>query len=177
MDFDKRLEQAIERGERTRDAKDREQQDKTWSEEQLRNMHSSARLNLSEHIEAGLRHLSEHFPGFRFETVVDDAGWGARISRDDLSLSGSRSVMDSIFQGKKPARSKRENQYSRMQILVKPYSKSTKIIELHGKGTIRNKEVLNRNHYQFLAEFEEARTIEVIDLWILEFAEKFAADN
>jgi hypothetical protein len=159
MDFEDRLEQAIERGQQSRDARARAEQQKTLSEEELRNLHSSARLNLSDHAETLLRKLSDHFPGFRFETVVDEDGWGARISRDDVSLG----------------RGSRANQYSRFQILVRPYSTKAKIVEVVAKGAIRNKELLNRSHYQFLAEFDEARYKDVIDLWVLEFAEQFSS--
>ncbi|MBI1310597.1 hypothetical protein GC176_04750 [bacterium] len=163
MDFESRLSQAIQRGEQTRDARQYAREQKALSEEELKNLHSAIRLELSEHIESGLRQLAEHFPGFRFETVVSEDGWGARISRDDLSLSRSRSSRRS------------ETLYSRFQILVRPFSQQAKIIEAHGKGTIRNREILNRNSFQFLAECDRERFLEVIDQWILEYAEKFAA--
>ena len=160
MDFEKRLEQAIDRGERNRDAHDRAALEKTLSEEELRNLHSSIRLNLTEQIEAGLRKLSDHFPGFRFETVVEENGWGAKISRDDLAF------------GRKSGRS---SEFSLLQFLVRPFSPKAKIVEIIGKGTIRNKEVLSRSHFQFLNEANEAGLIDVLELWLLEFAEKFAS--
>lgn len=159
MDFEDRLEQAIERGQRSRNARAQAEHQKTLSEEELRNLHSSARLNLSEHAETLLKKLADHFPGFRFETVVDEDGWGARISRDDVNLGAGG----------------RANQYSRFQILVKPFSEKAKIVEVVAKGAIRNKELLNRSHFQFLAEFDEDRYKEVIDLWALEFAEQFSS--
>jgi hypothetical protein len=161
MDFDNRLEQAIERGQRIRNSREQTEHQKTLSEEELKNLHSSVRLNLSEHIESCLRSLSDHFPGFRFETVVDDSGWGARINRDDLSMG----------------RGRRDNHYSRLQVLVKPYSAAAKIVEITAKGTVRNRELLNRTHYQFLAELNEDGLQEVIDMWILEFAEQYSAQN
>lgn len=159
MDFEDRLKQAIERGQQSRSARTKAEQQKTLSAEELRNLHSSARLNLSDHAETLLRKLADHFPGFRFETVVDEDGWGARISRDDVNLG----------------RGIRANQYSRFQILVRPYSEKAKIVEVVAKGAIRNKELLNRSHYQFLAEFDEPRFKEVVDLWVLEFAEQFSS--
>jgi hypothetical protein len=159
MDFEDRLEQAIERGQRSRTARTKAEQQKTLSAEELRNLHSSARLNISDHAETLLRKLADHFPGFRFETVVAEDGWGARISRDDVNLG----------------RGSRANQYSRFQILVRPYSEKAKIVEVVAKGAIRNKELLNRSHYQFLAEFDEPRFKEVVDLWVLEFAEQFSS--
>jgi hypothetical protein len=161
MDFDNRLEQAIERGQRIRNSREQTEYQKTLSEEELKNLHSSVRLNLSEHIEICLRSLSDHFPGFRFETVVDDSGWGARINRDDLAMG----------------RGRRDSHYSRLQVLVKPYSEAAKIVEITAKGTVRNRELLNRTHYQFLAEVNEDGLQEVIDMWILEFAEQYSAQN
>lgn len=161
MDFDQRLHQAIQRGQQTREARQQAEQQRTLTEEELRSLHSASRLNLSEHIEACLRKLCEHFPGFRFETVVDENGWGARINRDDLSMTGGR----------------RENQYSRFQILVRPYSPQTKIVEASVRGTVRNREVISRNHFQFVSEFNQLKFQETIDLWVLEFAEQFASKN
>ncbi len=163
MDFESRLSQAIERGEKTREARVQARERKALSEEELKNLYSSVRLELTEHIEAGLRQLADHFPGFRFETVVSEDGWGARITRDDVSLSRSATGRRS------------ESLYSRYQILIKPFSPQAKIMEAHVKGTIRNREVLNRNSFQFLAELDRDRFREVIDQWVLEYAEKFAA--
>ncbi len=162
MDFESRLSQAIQRGEQTREARQHVREQKALSEEELRNLHSSIRLDLTERIEAGLRQLADHFPGFRFETVVAEDGWGARISRDDVNLSRSSSRRSASL-------------YSRFQILIKPFSGRAKIIEAHAKGTIRNREILNRNSFQFLTECDRERFHEVIDQWILEYAEKFAA--
>lgn len=175
MDFEKRLEQAIQRGERTRQTHGQAAAERALSEEELRNLHSSTRLNLSEYIDAGMRKLSDHFPGFRFETVVDDAGWGARINRDDLNFSRSSSGQDSVWSAKSAVPRRPANLYSRFQILVKPFSQQTKIVELTTKGTIRNKEVITRSHYQFLAELNEEGLRDTVDHWLLEYAEKFAA--
>jgi hypothetical protein len=160
MDFEKRLEQAIDRGERHRDARAQAELQKTLSEEEFRNLHSSLRLNLTEQIESSLRKLSDHFPGFRFETVVEENGWGAKISRDDLAFG---------------RRTGRSSEFSLLQILVRPFSAKAKIVEIVGKGTIRNKEVLTRSHFQFLTEANEQGLIDVLELWLLEFAEKFAS--
>ena len=163
MDFESRLSQAIERGEKTREARAQARERKALSEEELKNLHSSVRLELSEHIETGLQQLADHFPGFRFETVVSEDGWGARVTRDDVSLSRSSS-------GRRSA-----TLYSRFQILITPFSQQAKILEAHVKGTIRNGEIQNRNSFQFLAELDRDRFRDVIDQWVLEYAEKFAA--
>ena len=42
---------------------------------------------------------------------------------------------------------------------------------------IHNKEVFNRTHFQFLAEADLDSFRELIDLWVLEYAEQFAAKN
>lgn len=159
MDFSERLQKAIRRGQHARDEELRATQQKTLSEEEARNRHSAARLNLSEYIEDCLRKLTEHFPGFRFETIVSEKGWGAKINRDDLRLGARR----------------RENQYSRLEILVSPFDQETKIVSVTTKGTIQNKELVNRSHFQYIAEFDEEGFRESIDLWILEFAEQYAA--
>src|SRR5438445_559849 len=92
MDFDQRLEKAIERGQRMGDAQAKAAQQQAVSEEECKRIHSQYRLALSEHIESGLRRLPDHFPGFRYETVVGDRGWGAAVSRDDVGrgLDGGR---------------------------------------------------------------------------------------
>jgi hypothetical protein len=148
MEFEDRLEQAIARGQRSRVARSQAEAQKSLSEE-----------DLSDHAETLLKKLADHFLGFRFETVVDEDGWGARINRDDVNLgAGSRA-----------------NQYSRCQILVRPFSAKAKIVEVVAKGAVRNKELVNRSHYQFLAEFDEERFKEVVDMWVLEFAEQFSS--
>ena len=122
-------------------------------EEELKSLHTTYRLDLSDHIETCLRKLADHFPGFRFSTDTGERGWGAEISRDDLSVGGSR--------------------YSRLEMVISPYS-PVRILELKVKGTIRNKEFLVRNRYQLLAEADADSFVEMIDLWVLEFAEAFA---
>ena len=159
MDFDKRLERAITRGQQTREEQGRLQAERAMTEEELRTLHSRYRLDLSEHIESCLKKLADHFLGFRFETVVSEDGWGARISRDDVHLSPGRPV---------------ENRYSRLEMVIRPYS-STHIVELAAKGTIHNKEIVNRHHYQLLSQVDVDSFAELIDLWVLEYAEQYAA--
>jgi hypothetical protein len=59
-------------------------------------------------------------------------------------------------------------------MLVRPFS-STHIIELAAKATVRNKEIFNRSHFQFLNQIDVDSFRELIDLWALEYAEQFAA--
>ena len=51
------------------------------------------------------------------------------------------------------------------------------MLELAAKGTIRNKEIYNRSQYQRLADADLATFRELVDRWILEFAELFAASG
>jgi len=159
MDFEKRLEKAIERGQRTRDVKGKLQAEKAVTEEEMRSLHSQCRLELSDHIERCLKRLADRFPGFDYQTVVGEEGWGAKISRDDLNLA---------------RRGKSNALYSRLEMYIRPYS-TAHIVELVAKGTIRNKEILSRNHFQFLSDVDLDSYRELIDLWVLEYAEKFAA--
>ncbi len=161
MDFDKRLERAIQRGERSREARGKELSEKAVSEGELRDLHSQCRLDLSEHIDTCLRQLSDHFLGFQFETLVGEGGWGWKISRDDVNMAPRRQS---------------PNLYSRLELLIRPFS-STRIVELTAKGTIRNKEIFNRAHYQFLSEVDVDSFRELIDLWVLEYAEQYSARN
>ena len=128
------------------------------TEEELRQTHTAARLELSEAIETGLRQISDHFPGFRFQTLMGEDGWGARISRDDF---GGRNT----------------NLYSRMEMLVRPFAADVKIVELTAKGTVRNKEVISRNHFQFLNKLDVGSFTGVVEQWLLEFAERYAAES
>jgi len=161
MDFDERLQRAIKRGQRAGDAQAEAEAEKAITEQELRRLHTQYRLELSEHIESCLKRLPQHFPGFRFETVVSDRGWGAAVSRDDVGLEGRR---------------KRTNYFSRLEMFIRPVSKYF-VLELAGKGTIRNKECFNRSHYERLADVDLASFMEMIDHWVLEYAELFAAKS
>jgi len=161
MDFDKRLERAIERGRHVRSQKTREQVERELNEEELRNLHSQYRLELSERIETCLRQLADHFPGFQFQSVFDETGWGASISRDDF----------------RSGRDKRSgNYFSRLKVVVTPHS-DAHIVSVTVKGTIRNREVINRSHFQYLEQVDVDSFAELIDLWVLEFAEQYAAEQ
>ena len=70
MEFQKRLERAIERGKRAGDARARAEAEQAVTEKELQRLHSQYRLELSERIERCLKPLADRFPGFRFETIV-----------------------------------------------------------------------------------------------------------
>lgn len=158
MDFSKRLERAIDRGRLARDEEGRRKAEIAMSIDDLKNLHSNARLELSEHIEACLKQLDDHFPGFRYETLISEEGWGSKISRDDVARVGREMT----------------NQYSRLEMIVRPFS-DAHIVELAAKGTVANKEIFNRSHFQFLNQLDVDSFRELIDLWALEYAEQYAA--
>jgi hypothetical protein len=159
-DFHERLEKAIQRGKRAHDDRERKRADTALGEEELKRLHTQYRLDLSEHIEECVRQLPQHFPGSRYESLVGERGWGAAISRDDLQVTAGR----------------RENLFSRLELAVRPFS-SLHVLELTAKGTSRNKEIYNRTQYQMLTEADLATFRELVDRWILEFAELYSAQR
>lgn len=158
MDFKDRLERAIQRGQRSSDAEARARAEQATSEEEFRRLHSQYRLELSDHIEQCLRELARHFPGFRYETLVGDRGWGGSVNRDDFSIVDGR----------------RGSLFSRLEVVVRPFTASH-VLDLNAKGTIRNRELFNRAQYHRLAEVDLAMFTEQVDRWVLEYAELYAA--
>jgi hypothetical protein len=158
MDFRERLQKASERGQQARTAELRAAAAEALSEEECRRRHSEYRLALAEHIERCLRDLADNFPGFRLETIVDERGWGAAASRDDMGVVDGRRV----------------NAFSRLQVVVGPYSKYH-VLEILAKGTVRNKETFSRSHYQRLAEVDLGRFRDLVEQWVLDYAEMYAA--
>ncbi len=131
------------------------------TEEELRRLHSTYRLQLSDHIESCIRQLPNFFPGFRLETLYGERGWGAACSRDDLR----------VVQGRRQG-----NDFSRLEMTVRPPS-SMQVLELAAKGTIRNKEVFNRNYFEQLQDVDLDQFVELVDIWVLEYAELYAAND
>lgn len=158
MDFKERLQRATERGQQTRDEQARRAASEALSEQEWRRLHSDCRDALIEQIERCLKQLAENFPGFRFETVVDEKGWGAAVSRDDLSLNSGR----------------RENLFSRLSMTVSPYNEYH-VLDIVAKGMVRNKENFTRNHYQRLKEADQDSFVRLIEQWTLDYAEQYAA--
>jgi hypothetical protein len=158
MSFRERLHRATERGKQARAAQLNEAAAKALSEEECRRLHSQHRLALTEYIESCLGELADNFPGFRLETIVDESGWGAAANRDDVDLGSGR----------------RGSLFSRLQVVVAPYNKY-RVLELAAKGTVRNKEVLSRNHYQRLADVDLESFRELVELWVLDYAELYSA--
>ena len=160
MNFDDRLNKAIQRGQRRGEHVAREAAARTLSEEECKRLHSQYRLQLSEHIESCLERLPHHFPGFLLETVYGDRGWGAAVARDDF----------------KPSEGKRGSTYSRLEITVRPYT-SYRVLELAGKGTVQNKEIFSRSVFEPLADLDIDKFLALVDAWVLEYAEHYALQD
>lgn len=156
MNFDERLQRAINRGQQQRAAEGLAQARQALTEEEYKSLHGRLRLELSEYIEAGMKRLVDAFPSFDYTAVMSVDGWGARMSRDELY-------------GRPLTR-----QYSHMEMLIRPYS-TTRILEVTARGAIRNKEVMSRSQYQQLDSHDLDAFRAIIDQLILEFAEKVAA--
>jgi len=161
MDFQARLQRAIERGQRSKDAEARRAAAEALNEEECKRLHSNYRLELTEHIEWCLKQLIDQFPGFQYENVVGEKGWGGAVVRDDVALGRNRS---------------RGSLYSRLEVVVRPFNKYH-VIDVAAKGTIRNKETFNRNQFQLLGEAEIDTIKELIDHLVLEYAEQFSANT
>lgn len=160
MEFRERLQKASDRGKQAREAKLNEAAAQAMSEEECRRLHSKYRLPLIEYVEKCLHEMADNFPGFRYETIIDERGWGAGVSRDDVGMTAGR----------------RGSFFSRLQIVVSAYSKYH-VLELIAKGTVRNKEIFSRSHYQRLEDVDEESFRELVELWVLDYAEMFAAEG
>lgn len=158
MTFGDRLQKAIRRGQRLSTTRADQERERALSEEELRRLYSEYRLPLSDHIESCLRELPSHFPGFQYQSILDDRGWGGQVSRDDVRFVDRQ----------------RRSEFSRLEMTIRPFS-SAHVLELVAKGTIRNKELFRRTHYRRLGEADVDSFRELIDLWVLEYAEAYAA--
>ncbi|MGB7324773.1 MAG: hypothetical protein WBD31_07865 [Rubripirellula sp.] len=156
-DFDSRLNAAINRGQKRADQKASAQRAKEMTEDELRRLHTSLRLSLSERIEKAVHKVADHFPGFREESLFGEGGWGAACYRDDLKLVAGR----------------RENQYSRLEMMIRPYSDS-RVLDLKGKGTVMNRELFNRSFFAPIGEVDSEEFEQLIDSWAIEYAEVYA---
>ena len=159
MDFDNELEAAIKRGQLRNESRQSSERQKAITAEEIRNRHNDFRLQLSDHIEQGLKKLTGHFPGFEYETIYGSRGWGGAISRDDLDR-GPDGRAGSFF--------------SRLEMTVRPQNEFN-VVNISGKGTIRDKEVFAWNHFEDVLDAKSESFEKMIDKWILQFAEQFAA--
>lgn len=159
MNFDDQLKKAINRGQERGHLRRQSEEQNLTSMESLKNRHNQLRLHLSDTIELGLKRLAEHFPGFRYETVYGDRGWGGAVFRDDITRGNT---------GKSGAF------YSRLEITVRPLNEFN-VLNISGKGTIHNKEYFNWNFFKDIPDISVQEFEEKIDSWILVYAEKFAS--
>ena len=159
-DFESRLESAISRGQRRADVKATQQRKSERSADELRRLHTSCRLSLSDRIETAINRVADHFPGFQIESLFGEVGWGSACFRDDLRIiSGQRT-----------------NQYSRLEMVIRPHT-DLNVLDLKGKGTVMNRELFNRSHYVAVGEVEVEDFEQMIDVWAIEYAEVYAAKS
>jgi len=157
MKFEDRFSKAVERGQHLGERRAAEAAQRALNEEELRRLHSQYRLEISERIEACLQQLPRHFPGFRIEPIYGDKGWGAAAVRDDLIVESGRRV----------------EYFSRLELTIRPFS-PLGVLDLAAKGTVRNKEIFNRNHFEKLADADLDGFASRIENWTLEYAELYA---
>lgn len=156
-EFDDMLDRAIERGKKQGQMSNEAEAQKQMTREEIKRLHSNYRLHLSEFIEDRMKQLPNHFPGFQYETVYGERGWGAACHRDDVG------------QGRK-------NYYSRLEITVRPLGEYD-VLDISVRGTIRNRETLRRNFFQDLDKVEMKKFEETVQSWILLYAEQFSASS
>lgn len=160
MDFEQRLQKAIERGQLRGEVQSREAAAKAMSQDELRRLHSHYRLQLSEHIETCLKKLANFLPGFQLEMIYGEKGWGAAVNRDALRME----------------KGQRDRDFSRLEITVRPIV-SMMILEVVAKGTVRNREIMSRNSFEQVSDVDVDKFVDQIDRWILEFAEAYSAEK
>ncbi|OYW11626.1 MAG: hypothetical protein B7Z55_19060 [Planctomycetales bacterium 12-60-4] len=160
MDFSERLHKAVERGRQQGQELVRQQRQTQLTEEESRALHARARVELSDHFEACLQHVAQQFPGFDFQTIMTPEGFGAKISRDNLrGRSGSMA-----------------REYSHLEFIIRSYS-AGRLLDVVCRGAIANKEVLQRSQFQQLADLDLDTFRHLVDQWVLEYAEKYAASE
>lgn len=156
-EFDELLNSAIQKGRQQGKKSSQEATSQKLSQEEVKRLHSKYRLHLSDVIEKRMAQLPNHFPGFQYETVYGERGWGAACYRNDVGRG-------------------RRDFYSRLEITVRPFGEFD-VLDITVRGTIKNKEVMQRNFYQELDQVDLARFEETIQNWILGYAEQFSAAN
>ena len=157
-DFQSRLESAISRGKKRAEHSASQERQKELSEDELKRLHTSYRLALSERIERAVHQVADHFPGFQQESLFGEVGWGSACHRDDLRIDSGR----------------RTNEYSRLEMVIRPFS-SLHVLDLKGKGTVMNRELFNRSYYIPIADVDQEEFEQLIDAWSIEYAEMYAA--
>jgi hypothetical protein len=159
-EFDEQLRKAIDRGKRIQDARAHQEKQAQMSTDQLRIRHNEFRLPLSERIEHALKALAHQLPGFNYENIYGERGWGGALSRDELVIE----------------RGQRRNVYSRLELTVKPHSEIN-VVNIAGKGTVRDREVFTRQLHRPIGEADPDEFLETIDRWVLEYAQLYTASD
>lgn len=157
-EFEDQLKKAIERGQRMQDARQQRQKQARLTADQLKIRHNEFRLPLSDRIEQALQTLANQLPGFEYENIYGDRGWGGAVSRDELVISQGH----------------RDNAYSRLELTVKSFSE-LHVVDIGGKGTVKNREVFVRQHHRAIGETDLDEFLETIDRWVLEYAQLYTA--
>jgi hypothetical protein len=57
---------------------------------------------------------------------------------------------------------------------VRPHN-SLHVLDIAAKGTIQNKEILQRQYFERIEDVEKEQFIERIDQWVLDYAELYAS--
>jgi len=156
-DFDEKLKRAIERGQNHSLASARKQRELQMTEDEIRRKHTDFRLAIADHIEFALQRVVDHLPGFAYETVYGDRGWGGAVSRDDVQIQGRH----------------RRTLFSRLELTVRPYS-DVQVVDLVSKGTIRNQEIFARDFHQLVSVADKEEFLTVVDQWVLDYVEQYS---
>ena len=156
-EFEDRLKKAIERGASKAESLQSELQRKRQEAEEHKRLHAKFRLDLTERIETVVKKMIDMFPGFRYQSVFGETGWGSACMRDDLVIE----------------RGVRSNKYSRFELEVRPINEFY-VLDLQAKGTIADRELLTRAFYQPLGQVDIERFYKAIDDWAIAYAELYA---
>lgn len=156
-EFEERLKKAVARGANRAESLQSEEQRKRIEAEELKRLHSNYRLALTDHIEAVVRKLIDMFPGFRYQSVFSETGWGSACMRDDLVIE----------------KGTRTNKYSRFEIAVRPVNEFN-VLDIQAKGMIADRELLSRSLYQPIAQAEIDKFKKAVDDWAVTYAELYA---
>jgi len=159
VDFDKQLEQAIERGQQRNTKREQDRRKEASSADGLKGQHNAFRLHLSDHIEKGLKRLAERFPGFEYDIIYGSKGWGGSINRTDLTR-GPDGKAGSFF--------------SRLELTVRPLN-DYNVVNIAGKGTLADRELFSWNHFEDIDKAEMEAFEQKLNSWMIQYAEQFAS--
>ena len=157
MNFDKRIQRAIHRGQQGSVIKSGAPTAKPSSARQHEKIHTEVRDELIEHLDYCLASVAKHFPEFRVQTIVSENGWGTRMAADHAAAKSKK---------------KTPSAKSFFEILVPPLQ-DRPVIELKSRATILDQEVFLRTHYQPLDAIDFTSLARVIEKWCLDFVESY----